>query len=83
MPKEIIMPKLTLTMETGTIEKWLKKDGDFVEKGEPIFEVLTDKVTIEVESPDSGFLKIMAGEGQEIPVTDIIAYITNKDEEIM
>ena len=80
MPKEIIMPKLTLTMETGTIEKWLKKDGDFVEKGEPIFEVLTDKVTIEVESPDSGFLKILVGEGQETPITDIIAYINEKDD---
>ncbi len=47
---EVIMPKLGMTMEKGLIERWLKKEGDYVEKGEPLLEVMTDKVTIEVES---------------------------------
>jgi len=83
MPKEVIMPKLGLTMETGVIEKWLKKEGEYVQKGEPLFEVTTDKATMEVESIDFGYLrKIMVGEGQEITVTSIIAYIGDKDEEL-
>ncbi|MBC7334159.1 MAG: biotin/lipoyl-binding protein, partial [Actinobacteria bacterium] len=51
---EVIMPKLGLTMETGKIEKWHKKEGDKVEQGDVLFEVMTDKVTLEVESYHSG-----------------------------
>jgi len=80
---EVIMPKLGLTMESGRIEKWHKKEGDRVEKGEVLFEVMTDKVTIEVESYKSGVLKkILKAEGEEVPVTGVIAYIGEKDEEI-
>jgi len=75
---EVIMPKLGLTMETGTIEKWHKKEGDKVEKGDILFEVMTDKVSIEVESDYSGILeKILKAEGEEVPITEIIAYINN------
>jgi len=77
------MPKLGLTMESGTIEKWHKKEGDRVEKGDVLFEVMTDKVTIEVESYAPGILrKIVKGEGEEVPVTGIVAYIGGEDEEI-
>lgn len=80
---EVIMPKLGMTMEKGLIERWLKKEGDYVEKGEPLLEVMTDKVTIEVESFHNGYLKkILAKEGEEIPVTEVIAYIGEKDEKI-
>ncbi len=80
---EVIMPKLGLTMESGTIEKWHKKEGDRVEKGDVLFEVMTDKVTIEVESYASGILrKILKGEGEEVPVTGIVAYIGEEGEEI-
>ncbi|MBU2598954.1 MAG: 2-oxo acid dehydrogenase subunit E2, partial [Actinobacteria bacterium] len=80
---EVIMPKLGMTMEKGLIEIWLKKEGDYVEKGEPLLEVMTDKVTIEVESFHNGYLKkILAKEGEEIPVTEVIAYIGEKDEKI-
>lgn len=75
------MPKLGLTMETGRIEKWHKKEGDKVKTGEILFEVLTDKVTIEVESYYSGkLLKILRNEGEDVPVTEVIAYIGDKGE---
>ena len=80
---EVIMPKLGLTMESGKIEKWHKKEGDKVKAGEVLFEVMTDKVTLEVESYNSGILrKILRIEGEEVPVTEVIAYIGDKDEEI-
>ncbi len=79
---EVIMPKLGLTMESGKIEKWHKKEGDKVAEGDVLFEVMTDKVSLEVESYNSGILKkIIKGEGEEVPVTEIVAYIGSEDEE--
>ncbi|MGD2157548.1 MAG: dihydrolipoamide acetyltransferase family protein [Anaerolineales bacterium] len=83
MLKEVIMPQLDATMTTGQIVSWLKKEGEWVKKGEPLIEVMTDKVNIEVESLDSGFLKkIVAQEGEEIPVTQVIAYIGDEADEV-
>ncbi len=80
---EVIMPKLGITMESGRIEKWHKKEGDKVEAGEVLFEVMTDKVTIEVESYNSGILKkILRAEGEEVPVTGVVAYIGEEGEKI-
>ena len=80
---EVIMPKLGLTMESGKIEKWHKKEGDKVEAGDILFEVMTDKVSLEVESYHSGILKkILRSEGEEVPVTEVVAYIGEKDEEV-
>ncbi len=80
---EVIMPKLGLTMETGVIEKWHKKEGDKVEAGEVLFEVMTDKVSLEVEAYHSGILKkILKKEGEEVPVTEVIAFIGEEDEEV-
>jgi pyruvate dehydrogenase E2 component (dihydrolipoamide acetyltransferase) len=80
---EVIMPKLGLTMETGVIEKWHKKEGDKVEAGEVLFEVMTDKVSLEVEAYNSGIVrKIIRTEGEEVPVTEVIAYIGSADEAI-
>ena len=77
------MPKMGETMETGTIEKWRKKEGDKVEKGEVLYDLATDKVSLEVESFDSGYLrKIVASEGTEVPIMEIIAYIGGLDEPI-
>ncbi|MCL5069313.1 MAG: hypothetical protein M1308_00180 [Actinobacteria bacterium] len=62
--REVIMPKLGLTMGKGTIEKWHKKVGDKVEEGDVLFEVMTDKVSLEVESNYSGILeKVLKTEG--------------------
>ena len=80
---EVIMPKLSLTMETGTIEKWHKKEGDMVETGDILFEVMTDKVSLEVEAYHSGYVrKILKNEGEEVPVTEVVAYIGEKNEKI-
>ncbi|MBC7320582.1 2-oxo acid dehydrogenase subunit E2 [bacterium] len=83
MSKEFVMPKLGMTMEEGTITKWLKKEGDKVEKGEPIVEIMTDKVNMEVESPYDGILlKIVAKEGDVVPILQPIAIIGEEGEEI-
>ncbi len=80
---KVIMPKLGMTMEKAIVERWLKKEGDYVKKGESLLEIMTDKVTIEVESYHTGYLKkILAEEGEEIPVTEVIAYIGEEDEKI-
>ena len=81
MPALLRMPKLSLTMKTGTVVRWYKREGETVEKGEPIVEVLSEKVTCDVEAPASGVLrKIVAKEGEEIPVNGILAVITMPDE---
>jgi pyruvate dehydrogenase E2 component (dihydrolipoamide acetyltransferase) len=70
-------------MESGTIVKWLKSEGDSVEKGEPLYELDTEKVTQEVEADFSGVLiKIMAGEGEEIEVGKAVAMIGDEGEEV-
>ena len=81
--EKIFMPRLGYTMVTGVIDKWHKKEGDKVKKGDILFVVVTDKVTVEIESVYSGYLrKIITEEGQEIPVKEIIGYIGEKDEKI-
>ena len=80
---EVIMPKLGLTMESGVIEKWHKKEGDKVEEGDVLFEVMTDKVSLEVEAYSSGILKkMLKKEGDDVPVTEVVAYIGGEDEQI-
>lgn len=80
---EVIMPKLGLTMETGKIEKWHKKEGDKVEVGDILFEVMTDKVSLEVEAYNSGYLlKILRNAGEEVPTTEVVAYIGEANEKI-
>ena len=83
MATKVILPVLGETMEEGTITKWLKQEGDQVEKGEPLLEVMTDKVNLEVESPASGVLrKIIAREEETVPVMAMIAVIGTADEPI-
>jgi pyruvate dehydrogenase E2 component (dihydrolipoyllysine-residue acetyltransferase) len=79
---EVKLPRLGQGMEAGTINKWLKNEGDSVAKGEPLFEVDTDKVTQEVESDFEGvLLKIVLASG-EAPVGQTIAYIGKEGEEV-
>jgi len=84
MPFTLTMPKLSPTMEEGTITKWFKKEGDFVEAGELVIEVATDKASIEHSALDEGFLrKILVGENGEAIVNQPIAIFTEaKDESI-
>ncbi|MCL5677347.1 MAG: 2-oxo acid dehydrogenase subunit E2 [Firmicutes bacterium] len=82
MAVEVIMPKLGMTMEEGTILRWAKKEGDPVGEGEVLLEVQTDKVNIEVESPAGGVLKgVRYPEGAVVPVVTTIGYICKPDEE--
>lgn len=80
----VILPKLGLTMDEGRLVAWLKKEGDHVEAGEVLFEVETDKATMEVESPVAGYVRrLLAAAGDEVPVTAVIALIaTTADEPI-
>jgi pyruvate dehydrogenase E2 component (dihydrolipoamide acetyltransferase) len=81
MATEIKLPRLGQGMESGTIVKWLKSEGEPVEKGEPLYELDTDKVTQEVEAEASGVLiKIAVSEG-EVPVGETIAFIGAQGEE--
>ena len=74
--QEIIMPKLGLSMETGIIKKWLKKEGDKVIKGDILVEIETDKITSEIISDYDGTLKkIVKGEEEEVPILAIIGYV--------
>jgi len=77
----VIMPKLGLTMKEGTIEKWLKQEGDRVEKGEPLVEIITEKLNFQYESPASGILrKILYPAGKVVSVTTPIAIIAEEGE---
>ena len=82
MANEVKLPRLGQGMESGTIVKWLKAEGDQVEKGEPLYELDTDKVTQEVEAEASGvLLKITVPEG-EADVGTTIAVIGEQGEEV-
>ena len=80
MLKEVIMPKIGLDMEEGTILTWLKQAGDSVEEGEALVEIETDKATTEVEAAVSGTLKeIVAEEGAVVEITKTIAWIETNE----
>lgn len=78
---KIVMPKFTETMEEGTIVKWYKRKGDPVIEGEPIVEVVGDKLTCDIEAPAQGrLLKILQAENSNVPVGQIIALIGREGE---
>ncbi len=81
MKAEVIMPKVDMDQETGTLVEWLKQEGDTVKKGDPLFVILTSKAAIEIEAPESGILRgVTAKKDDVIPVTEVIAYIVSPDE---
>ncbi len=84
MPFTLTMPKLSPTMERGVIAKWHKKEGEFVEAGELLIEINTDKATVEHDALDAGWVrKILLKEGQEAVVNQPLAIFTEeKDESI-
>lgn len=83
MAKNVLMPQMGYDMDAGTLLRWLKSPGDNVERGEPIAEIETDKVNIEIEAFDSGVLaKTLIGEGDTVPVGEVIAIIGEPGEEI-
>ncbi|MGH7354870.1 MAG: dihydrolipoamide acetyltransferase family protein [Candidatus Rokuibacteriota bacterium] len=81
MPTNVIMPALELAQETGKVLRWIKQPGDTVRKGEPIVEIETDKVTVEIEAPASGVLGgVTARAGDVVPVGQTIAVIAAPNE---
>ena len=76
MATEVIMPKVDMVMETGTFVEWLKKEGEHVNKGDPLFVITTEKAAIELESPADGILAgVTAKPDDVIPVAEVMAYI--------
>ena len=83
MATEIVMPKLGLTMESGTVSAWLVEEGKAVKKGQALLEIETDKVTMEVEAQVDGILrKILVEAGKEVPVSEVIGVVAAADENI-
>lgn len=83
MAAEVIMPKLGMMMEEGTVVLWLKKQGEEVKKDEGILEIMTEKATYEIESPQDGILlKVLVGENEVQPVGHILGVVGEEDEDI-
>lgn len=83
MATQVVMPKLSPTMEEGQLSRWLKKEGDKVSMGEPLAEIDTDKATMEMQALANGVLrKILIGEGESAPLGQAIAIIGDADEDI-
>lgn len=83
MATQVVMPKLSPTMEEGQLARWLKKEGDKVSMGEPLAEIDTDKATMEMQALSNGVLrKILIKEGESAPLGQPIAIIGEADEDI-
>jgi pyruvate dehydrogenase E2 component (dihydrolipoamide acetyltransferase) len=83
MATQVVMPKLSPTMEEGQLSRWLKKEGDKVSMGEPLAEIDTDKATMEMQALGNGVLrKILINEGESAPLGQLIAIIGEPDEDI-
>jgi len=79
MKEYIFLPKMGLTTTEGTLDKWLKKDGEIIKKGEAVVEVTTDKVTTTIESPKDGILQILKEEGEIIKIGEPIGEVIDND----
>src|SRR5215210_5103087 len=83
MATQVVMPKLSPTMEEGQLSRWLKNEGDKVGVGEPLAEIDTDKATMEAQALASGVLrKILVPAGETVPLGAVIAIIGEPDEDI-
>ena len=83
MPHEVIMPVLGMNQDTGTLLRWLRREGDAVAVGDPVMEIATDKITVEIESPADGILAgLSAAEGEEVPVGRAVAWVLGPGESL-
>jgi pyruvate dehydrogenase E2 component (dihydrolipoamide acetyltransferase) len=81
MASEIVMPRMGLTMEEGTLVNWSKEEGQEVTAGEPLFEIETDKSAVEIEATENGVLrKILVQAGTTVPVGTVIGILVKADE---
>ncbi|AGI74218.1 dihydrolipoyllysine-residue acetyltransferase component of pyruvate dehydrogenase complex [Octadecabacter arcticus 238] len=84
MPIEVILPKVDMDMSSGTIASWYKSEGEMVEEGEALFDIETDKATMEVESPGTGTLHfVSAKEGDIVPIGQSVAWLFAEGEEVV
>jgi len=82
MKKEVVIPRLGSSDESDEVKvlRWLKRQGETVQRGEPLLEVETDKVNVEIEAPDSGLLsEVRAKEGEMVTFNSVVAVIEGKD----
>ena len=83
MATEVIIPSLGEVVEDVTILSWSKSEGDPVKKGEPLLEVESEKVTLEIEAPASGVLvKILSPKGSKVSITEVVAVIAAEGEDV-
>ena len=83
MPTEVILPKVDMDMATGQISRWFFQEGDAIQKGEPLFEIETDKAAMEVDAPASGTLRHVTGaQGVDIAVGSPVAWIYAEGEAV-
>jgi pyruvate dehydrogenase E2 component (dihydrolipoamide acetyltransferase) len=81
MTTEVLMPAMGVTMEEGSVSCWMKKLNEWVAKDEPLFEIITDKSSIVIESPQAGYLvKIVVPEDETVPVGTVLAYLSDTQE---
>src|SRR5215213_5585433 len=81
MAQEVLLPKLGLTMEEGTIVEWVAKPGQVVQNGDVLLVISTDKVDTEVEAEGSGRFQPVADEGATLPPGALIAWLLQDDEQ--
>lgn len=82
MTVEVKVPKIGVEMQSAVVDNWLIKNGEWIEKNDILLEIQTDKVTYEVESPSSGYVKIFGEEGQEYKIGEVLAEIVEKIEDL-
>ncbi len=83
MAHDIIMPVLGMNQDTGTLVRWLHQAGDHVQQGDPVMEIATDKITVEIEAPATGVLDGLAAQaGEEVPVGQTVALILAEGETV-
>jgi pyruvate/2-oxoglutarate dehydrogenase complex dihydrolipoamide acyltransferase (E2) component len=83
MAVNVVMPQAGQDLEVGLVKQWLKKEGDAVRRGEPIVQVETEKISLDVEAPTDGILRrIIVPDGEETPIFSVIGIIGSADEDI-
>jgi pyruvate/2-oxoglutarate dehydrogenase complex dihydrolipoamide acyltransferase (E2) component len=83
MASEVRLPQFGLTMETAEVIRWLKSEGDLVQKGEPLVELQNDKAVVPYESPASGYLRIVAQEGSTLAIGGLLAVLGDSPGEAL
>lgn len=82
MRENILMPQLGESVSAGTLVGWLRHPGEYIEAGDVLFEVETDKATMEVEAETSGYVRqIFYEEGQDVKAGDVVALMTTTSDE--